>query len=179
MFEEKENDAHVELLPEGNQMVAKEVTPNKVHIKEEQNKIIIGALIVLYVISIILPYGSGSHEDSFIGGGLVVLLIGWLGLFAGVFSWYANPFWFNALSSFKKGDYKSSMTLSCIALVLGSQVFFMFLGKKPMNFGDAGRVVIPGAGYYLWMFVILVTFFLSWVKYSNQGSTKSEEEKEN
>lgn len=109
----------------------------------------------------ILEYCKGWElpvVDSYYG--YRVLLTGLLGVFVGVFAWFATPLMFLAvlLSIFNKR--LAAMILSVAAAVLGLQSFMLEsvpFNESSMDPGNLNFVDHLGAGFYLWM-ASLVTF---------------------
>lgn len=111
----------------------------------------------LWVFSLILPgLVLPSHvSDLESAPGFTILLLGWLGLLAGIFSWYANPFF---LYVCWKLSFKSSGTptiAAVLSVLLASTMFFY--SKIP---GGAGGSPVSVYGYgwgaFLWYSAILL-----------------------
>jgi hypothetical protein len=90
--------------------------------------------------------------DSYYG--YRVLLTGLLGIFVGVFAWFATPLMLLAvlLSTFKK--HLAATILSVAAVVLGLQSFILEavpFNESSMDPGNLNFVDYLGLGFYLWM----------------------------
>ncbi len=113
-------------------------------------------LIAFYVISLFLPSDTKGSDI-----GLAALVIGWLGLFQGIFAWYANPLWIFAVNALRDKKYKSAVFFSMSSVVLALQVILMLSMDWKVNFIDSEYVIVPGVGYYLWLSVLIATFLTS------------------
>lgn len=107
--------------------------------------------VVPFILACCLPSIEMKKSDE-ISLGFHVLAMGWLGLFAGVLGWYANPFW--ALGVLFAAYRKRIPAILCglLALPIASTVFSDIGRELP---GDEGNVtktaivrLLPGA--YLW-----------------------------
>lgn len=118
------------------------------------------ASIGCYVLACCLPalewtYSNKPPEAEL---GIHSLAIGWLGILAGVVSWYANPFWLTSviLLTFRKWGLAIGFgALSCV-LALST---FLYVGDKLP--GDEGGVttaiitrLLPGA--YVWLASLII-----------------------
>ncbi len=100
------------------------------------------------------------------GDSILVVLIGWLGLFSGgaTLTWLANPFLVMSWILLEK-NLKASMIFSALAGLL-SLAFLMFDGIVDTEAGHVREIVSYKAGYWLWLgscWVMLTgTFWLQW-----------------
>ncbi len=98
------------------------------------------------------------------GDSIIVVLIGWLGLFSGgaTLTWLANPFLVMSWILLEK-NLKASMLFSVLAGLL-SLAFLMFDGIVDTEAGHVREIVSYKSGYWLWLsscWVMLVgTFWL-------------------
>ena len=112
----------------------------------------------------ILDYCKGwdvpiASQDS----GFHILLMGPLGVFLGMFAWFANPLMLLALllSTFRKR--RTSMAIAVAAIALGLQAYafravpFSEASMDPSNLNHVDHL---GYGFYLWM-AALVAFAAS------------------
>lgn len=110
------------------------------------------APLALFVLACCVPalQMAKNNEISF---GIHAFAMGWLGLFAGVFAWYANPLWALGVifCAFRKRI--PSIVCGLLALPIALTVFTDIGRELP---GDEGNVtktaivrLLPGA--YLWL----------------------------
>ncbi len=110
------------------------------------------APLALFVLACCLPalQMAKGNEVNF---GIHALAMGWLGLFAGVFAWYANPLWALGVifSAFRKRI--PAILFGVLAIPIALTVFSDIGRELP---GDEGNVtktaivrLLPGA--YLWL----------------------------
>jgi hypothetical protein len=89
--------------------------------------------------------------------GVLILMAGWLGIFAGVFAWYANLLWALGvvLAAFRKRT--AAIVLGVLALPLAATVFSDLGRELPGDEGNATKTAIirllPGA--YVWFLSLL------------------------
>jgi hypothetical protein len=101
-----------------------------------------------------------------IGFGIHTLAIGWLGIFAGVFAWYANPLWALGLicSAFRKRI--PAMIFGVLALPIALTVFTDIGRQIPADEGNATKTAIvrllPGA--YLWLASLVALPFAAFLR---------------
>ncbi len=109
------------------------------------------APLALFVLACCLP-ALQMAKDNEVSFGVHALGMGWLGLFAGVFGWYANPLWALGVicSAFRKRI--PAILFGLLALPIALTVFNDIGRELP---GDEGNVtktaivrLLPGA--YLW-----------------------------
>ncbi len=91
--------------------------------------------------------------------GYHILLLGFLGIFIGMFAWYANPLMFLALmlSKFKKR--LAAMIFSISSIVLGLQSYALKaipFNESTMDSRNLNFVDHLGCGFYLWMSSLIV-----------------------
>ena len=119
----------------------------------------------LFVLACCLPalQMAKGNEVSF---GVHALGMGWLGLFAGVFGWYANPLW--GLGVFFSALRKRvpAILFSVLALPIALTVFNDIGRELP---GDEGNVtktaivrLLPGA--YLWLVSLITLPFAAYLR---------------
>ncbi len=102
------------------------------------------------------------------GDSIMVLLIGWLGMFSGgaTFTWLANPLLIGAWYFLNK-NLKTAMFLSAGAGLL-SMSFLMFGQIIDSEAGHSNQIISYNAGYWLWLssaWVMLIgTYYLQYRK---------------
>jgi hypothetical protein len=118
-------------------------------------KIVLILSVVLFVVACCLPAlefkMSQGPNDVMLG--LRALAVGWSGLFAGIMSWYANPFWLLSLVLFFFRKPTWGMAAAVIAIALASSTFGIVGRELPGDEGNVTRMTVirllPGC--YLWM----------------------------
>jgi hypothetical protein len=124
----------------------------------------------------ILDYCKGWQEPvAKVDYGYSVLLLGFLGVFVGVFAWFANPLMLLALvlSKFKKD--LGARVVSVMAVALGLQSYmlkavpFNESSMEPSNLNFVDRL---GLGFYLWMGALVVLTFHSFLKRKDMNAEK-------
>lgn len=104
---------------------------------------------LLFVISLLLPaYTVGVRlEGARVFYGFEPLLLGWLGPFAGEFTWYANLCYFMALKS-----RNTTNAMQWAVGGLGIALSFLLASQTFLNEG-VGNAPLQSyeAGYYLWL----------------------------
>jgi len=118
------------------------------------NKVLIASFI-LYLVACCLPAleFKNSNSSNNVMLGLRALAVGWSGIFAGVFSWYANPAWlFGAILMCLRKPVPAAV-FGVIAIALACTTFQLIGRELP---GDEGNVtkttvikLLPGC--YVWM----------------------------
>ena len=110
---------------------------------------------VLFAIACCLPAlefkNSSTGNDVMLG--LRALAVGWSGIFAAVFGWYANPFWALGLLLAALRQSKAAGVAGLVALAVAATTFADIGRELP---GDEGGVthtaiirLLPGC--YVWM----------------------------
>lgn len=95
--------------------------------------------------------------------GYTILFFGWAGILELNFAWFANIFFLYALFAFMAKQYKNSFNLSLAAIPFALSAFsFSRIPHFETNLYDE-IVDHLGAGYYLWLFVILVLAVYTYV----------------
>src|SRR5262249_10607438 len=103
----------------------------------------------------ILEYCKGWQEPvAQVDYGYKVLLMGVLGVFVGIFAWFANPLILLALAlaNFKK--HTAASVVAVFAVVLGLQSFMLRavpFNESSMNESNLNFVDRFGIGFYFWM----------------------------
>lgn len=123
--------------------------------------------LALYLSSLFLP--AIILVQAAPGTGLNILEIGWLGIFFGMFAWYANALVALAFIFAHIEDFKTALILLVGAILLGPQSFLLRLvPTSEANFGGCDldpRLLgttpcVPvdhlGVGFYLWMLSFMV-----------------------
>ena len=98
-----------------------------------------------FTLSIFLPVFFTSGEEIY---GYWVLITGWIGVVFIQFAWYANPINLLALL-LARDNPKTSLLLSCLALMLASGAFIFKEIPTGINYE---KVFIKefGLGFYVW-----------------------------
>lgn len=118
------------------------------------NKLLIVSAI-LFVVACCLPAlefkNSASVNDTMFG--LRALVVGWSGLFAAVFSWYANPLWLLSLVLSLMRKPTLSLCFGVLAVVVAWTTFSLIGRVLP---GDEGNVTKTSVikllpGFYVWL----------------------------
>jgi len=111
--------------------------------------------LVLFTAACCLPALEFRNSDkpNDIMFGLRALAVGWSGIFAGVFAWYANPCWFLSLVlGFFRRPIAAGM-LGILALLLAVTTFSVLGRELPGDEGNVTRTTVirllPGC--YLWI----------------------------
>jgi len=116
--------------------------------------------LVLFAIACCLPALEFKHSngpnDAMWGAG--ALLMGCLGIFAGIGAWYANPFCFigMVLGFFRKGVLAAIAGIIAIAIAANT---FSVLGRVlPADEGDVNHMTVVRLlpGCYVWMASLVV-----------------------
>lgn len=114
--------------------------------------IIVGISIALFAVSLA---GDGFYlaQDNprDLARGYLIFLMGWTGMFVGVFYWFANP---PLLASWLMFSYERTRAFAVVpALVaLGVALSFLWCREFPIGTsGDYTRITGYGLGYWLWI----------------------------
>jgi hypothetical protein len=118
-------------------------------------KIILTISVALFVVACCLPAlefsKSQGVKDLLLGG--QVLGVGWSGIFAGVFGWYANPFWVLGLVMGFLGKPKWAAIAGIVALAIGCTTFTLFGKSLPADEGGTNQMTLTRTliGCYVWL----------------------------
>ncbi|MDR7240534.1 hypothetical protein [Neobacillus drentensis] len=135
------------------------------------NTITLIVIWALYCISLMLPALTTATGDKF--GGLNILLIGWLGIFAGMMSaasWYANPFFIYISVQTFKGKRTGISHLFMLSLAI---IAFFPMVMMLNEAGDTAVVTEHNLGFYFWVsaIVLLSTLvFINWILCRNRNT---------
>lgn len=88
--------------------------------------------------------------------GILVLLLGWIGIFEGVIAWLANPLWVMALLQIGTHKYRLSTTTSVMAICCAVSAFF--ITQVP---NEKRPFYSLGIGFYVWLVSILILVVVS------------------
>lgn len=126
---------------------------------------------VLWVFSLILP---GLVVPSHVSDleniyGINLLLLGWIGPLAGIFSWYANPFFLYVCRKLLSKSSGTPTTAAALSVLLASTMFFY--ERIPLG-GGGSPVSIYGYGWgaFLWYSAILLAAAALGVRRLEQGN---------
>jgi hypothetical protein len=106
-------------------------------------KILCVVSIVLFVVACCVPaleFTKSGTKDILSGGN--VLGVGWSGIFAGVFAWYANPIWLLALIMGLIGKPKIAAIAGIAALLIGLTTFTLFGESLPADVGGTNQMMM-------------------------------------
>jgi hypothetical protein len=122
------------------------MTSRSEHVRNRLANLLVSASVVLFFLSLALPAIRPA-----VGGaqfGIFAFLLGPIGLFAGHFSWLANPLLWLAWRQFNKNEQGVTLFLAAFSLLIA----LSFLLGKTIAVGSSGeypyRVLI---GYYVWI----------------------------
>lgn len=110
------------------------------------------ALVLLWTLSLCLPVWRTVHDTGWMMGWLV-LLMGWMGPLALQFGWFANLLLLAYALLPASGLVGAFIYTILLAITVISSTFFKWL---PVDSGDS-HIVAWGAGYYVWMSVMVAT----------------------
>ena len=113
----------------------------------------------LFSVACCLPalewHKAGTPNDVMFGAR--ALVVGWSGIFAGVFAWFANPVWAAGFLFALLGKPKIAALFSVVAMMIALTTFTLIGLELP---GDEGGVtktsiirLLPG--FYVWLASIL------------------------
>ncbi|TAK89479.1 MAG: hypothetical protein EPO06_11260 [Burkholderiaceae bacterium] len=115
------------------------------------------AAVTLFFVSLLLP-AYHAYEDI---PGVWALFFGWLGLFAGHYSWVANPLLWISWFKYSKNDYQPALAMALIAFAFS----LTFLLADTIPVGSSGPSSYKAlSGYYLWVLSISMTAFSAAIK---------------
>lgn len=115
----------------------------------------------LYAVSLLLPGLVLTNEvgQTMTQYGYQILMLGWLGIFTGVFSWYGYVLGVVALATLRAGRKRMALICSVVGLLLALQALYLQSVNAQINFGDSFNswergMGVLAAGYYLWLFAL-------------------------
>lgn len=119
-------------------------------------RVAIRVSLLLFVVCLFCDpfYSGGDHVAS---SSLGLLMVGWLGVGYGYYSWFANPAYIVALIARKRPYVSTTFSLLAAGLSL------VFLSQDQIIMNEAGTsspIVELGAGYMLWVSAFFT--FASW-----------------
>jgi hypothetical protein len=106
-----------------------------------------GAILALYAVSVLMNVFVLRGAEAISGGEL--LLIGWVGIFAGAIGWYANLLFVPGLILFAFGNYRVSRWIALAALVIALPS--LLIREWPSGSGPAQPIASFGPGIYAWI----------------------------
>ncbi len=112
----------------------------------------------IFLVACCLPALEFNKENaSDVLSGASVLGVGWSGIFAGVFGWYANPIWLLGVVMAFLNKPKLAAIAAIVAFAVGCTTFTMFGRVLPADEGNVTHMtlvrLLPGA--YLWLASLL------------------------
>ena len=119
--------------------------------------------IACYVLSLAMPAFRFSPDEpwvKFSGGndlwsGLVVLMLGWVGIFQGVLAWFANPAWLVAVILLFRSRFKACAAWAFAAICLALTSYFLNAIAADEGGGEI-HIQTMGSGFYVWLLSLLV-----------------------
>lgn len=124
----------------------------------------------------ILDYCKGWQEAvAKVDYGYSVLLMGILGVFVGVFAWFANPLMLLALVLAKFKKRMGASVVSVLAVGLGLQSYMLKavpFNESSMETGNLNFVDRLGWGFYLWMGSLVVFALSCFLKRNDRRAKK-------
>jgi hypothetical protein len=127
--------------------------------------------LLAYVVCLALPaYRTDYYGKSQDHLGLEALLLGVVGIFAGHFSWVANPLLW--LSWLKRGGATSGLAFVFAFLALLAAT--LFLAGETIAVGSAGEFPYhAAAGFYVWLFSIALSTVAALLYVPSTGNAPS------
>ena len=112
-------------------------------------------IIVLFVIACCIPaleFRSTNNPHDVMWGANA-LVVGWSGIFAGVFAWYANPVWLLGLLLGVLRKPILVVVVGVIAVFIASTTFLVIGRELPGDESNVTRTTVVRLlpGCYLWM----------------------------
>jgi hypothetical protein len=106
--------------------------------------------IALYALCLAFPayYIGDAHEPQ---NSLSLLMMGWLGILDGHFSWFANLFYLLALIKYKKPNVSAGFGLLALILALSFLTHARIIVSEAPSYKD---IVGYGYGYFFWVAAI-------------------------
>jgi len=122
-----------------------------------------GVSIACYALSLAMPAFRFSPDEPWIkfsGGndlwsGLLVLILGWIGIFQGVVAWFANPAWLVAVILLFGSKFKASAVWAVATICLALTSFFLNAIAANEGGGEI-HIQTMGCGFYVWLLSFLV-----------------------
>jgi len=126
-------------------------------------RLILGFAAVLYAASLFMPAGVWFQDPD---RGFEYLLFGWMGLFAGVFCWLANPCALITILLIAAKKYKLAVGFSVIAVLFAGSTLIYSAARFHIAFDAGGTFGTPAIGFYLWLTSLILlsigTFLYNW-----------------
>lgn len=92
--------------------------------------------------------------------GYQILLLGWFGLFAGIFAWLGNPLFVKTLLLIRTKRYQEALYIAIASFAVGLTAFMVH--RVPRNEGGVNDYIVDhlGIGYYVWLasFIALAVY---------------------
>ena len=109
----------------------------------------------LFLVACALPCLQMKTEALY-GG--VILLMGWMGMFAGVWGWFANPLFLLGLLFGALGKRVPAMVFGALAVLVALTVFGSVGKELPGDEGGVTKTAIVGLmpGAYLWLLGVIL-----------------------
>jgi hypothetical protein len=131
---------------------------------------------VLFVLSLFNEcYFFDRAGEKKSGSGLLLLLIGWLGVFQGIFAWLANPFllvgWFLLV-----GRLPRAAAVCAFAATVCAGSFLLYKTILTDEAGNHSKITGYGMGYWLWLasaVALLAASFVAVIGSRNHAGAES------
>jgi hypothetical protein len=106
----------------------------------------------LFLVACLLPALVFSGADE-AWPGYGVLFVGWMGVGAGQFGWFANPVYGLALLLVMFRRYVAAAVVAAVAFVVALHTLSLFVSEIPADEGGVAthHLVTLHAGFYVWM----------------------------
>ena len=132
----------------------------------KKGNILLYTSFILFTISLFLPVMPG---DQWLTGGqphdgIVFLMVGWLGVFFGNFSWFANVFGLIAFIVAMKKIYVAGLISATAAILLGLQNFLITYINTNYH-GFSHQAYDLKVGYYVWILSFVVIFIFCLINF--------------
>lgn len=113
------------------------------------------ACLVLFLIACAAPaleFRDTNTSAPNVMQGFQVLLMGWLGAFAGQLAWFANPLFATGLILLSLHRRTAALVCGTLAMLVACDTLVLFSQQLPANEGDVGKLLLQHlkAGFYLW-----------------------------
>ncbi|WP_176042717.1 hypothetical protein [Burkholderia stabilis] len=112
---------------------------------------LLAASLLLYLVAMFTaPFRTGAPQPHPWADGWQVLLTGWMGVFAGIYAWLANPLVLAAWLLTVKRHRTQAVVLAVLALLVGAS--FLTQHRILVNeAGDVEPVHLDAIGYWCWL----------------------------
>jgi hypothetical protein len=113
---------------------------------------------VLFVVACALPavvtYNTGNRETESMWG-VTMLFVGWLGAFANLWGWFANPLLLLSLPLLGVGWYRAAFWAGIASVIVGLSTLSWYVHSIPADEGGSAsrqlELSYPTLGFFCWM----------------------------